>query len=721
MASAGFQALSLPLGCYSSDEGSLLDEVVRPLLESSDSYDRSVGYLLPSHFTDVDIELLDLVERGGRARFLIGDPLGAEMLQAAQTAALSSREDLAGMGNKLREVLREADPEGGQPGLALVVFQYLIATSLVDVRLNLRERGRHHEKTRIARDFHGNVVLTVGSDNDSTNALTGLNGESGTLIASWMYPGTDYWSSHGEPHIKRFERLWNNQDRDSVTLTLDEQIREEIESDWRERKLSVGRIKELLQRYRRIERGEQKELRGYQEKAIKEWVSRNTRGVLAFCTGAGKTFTAIEATKTVAEGYRGVDRPLFVIICVPFKILASQWLDELKEHFDDVHACWSDHPGWEQRLESAIWGARRHDQFQVLVAVVVNNTLGSNDFQRLLRQLPLSDTMIIGDEVHRHGTEKFSELIPKATYRLGLSATPWAQHESAREAVITELYGEVIAEFGLAEALRQNVLCPYFYELIEAPLTVMEAQRYEEIAERIALFEVQKGRQGVRVPADSLETLIRRRSSILGTCWSKREWVRAVAGAKKQSHALFYCSEGPAQEEGEELDESALEVFAKLLAGCDWDLGKITAEESTRQRKKALQDFTSGSLDGLVAMKVLDEGFDLPACRVAFLLSSSRNERQFIQRRGRVLRRFTGKQSATIYDFFVLPTEEYAGTEWAAELVFNEAVRAWEFARFSLVAEKNEAMIQRLCRTFEVDFEEIKTLVEQRRYLSQED
>ena len=533
---AGFKSLNLPIGSYSSDQSPILEGVVRPILTRCESYDRSVGYLLPSHFSDVDIELLDLVERRGRVRFLIGDPLHPELLKAAQTAAITSHEDSSGLGLKLRELLRAANPERGQADLSLVVFQYLVSTSLVDVRLNLRESGRHHEKTRIARAADGEIVMTVGSDNDSTNALSGRNSESGTLIANWIYPETDYWQTHGVPHINRFERLWKNEDLDSVTLPLEVQIREQIASDWYERNLSSADLRVLLERYRRTQSGGQKKLRDYQEEAIEKWAEREGRGVLAFCTGAGKTFTAIEAAKAVAEGRKEADRPLFIVVCVPFKILASQWVNELEEHFGEVHACWSDYPGWEKALEPAIWAAKSKNRFAVVVIVVVNKTLVTHDFQRLLGHLSPIDTMVIGDEVHRHGTEKLSKFVPQAEYMLGLSATPWSQHEAHREKLITDLYGEVIAEFGIEEALDKKVLCPYYYELIEAPLTPLESQRYEEIAGKINYFEQTNNNIARSKPTESLETLIRRRSSILGTCRSKIDWIRAVARAKRQPY-----------------------------------------------------------------------------------------------------------------------------------------------------------------------------------------
>jgi len=55
-------------------------------------------------------------------------------------------------------------------------------------------------------------------------------------------------------------------------------------------------------------------------------------------------------------------------------------------------------------------------------------------------------------------------------------------------------------------------------------------------------------------------------------------------------------------------------------------------------------------------MKCLDEGVDVPATKRAILMSNSGNPKQFIQRRGRVLRKAEGKDKSVIYDMFVVPT-----------------------------------------------------------------
>ena len=84
---------------------------------------------------------------------------------------------------------------------------------------------------------------------------------------------------------------------------------------------------------------------------------------------------------------------------------------------------------------------------------------------------------------------------------------------------------------------------------------------------------------------------------------------------------------------------------------------KFTCDEGVEDRESILTALRDGSLDAVVAIRCLDEGIDLPDVRMGFLLASSTNPRQFIQRRGRLLRRAAGKTRAIIYDFIVQPPD----------------------------------------------------------------
>jgi superfamily II DNA or RNA helicase len=128
-----------------------------------------------------------------------------------------------------------------------------------------------------------------------------------------------------------------------------------------------------------------------------------------------------------------------------------------------------------------------------------------------------------------------------------------------------------------------------------------------------------------------------------------------------------------------------VEQVTKVLAEHSWICSSFTARESRAARRRILDDFRLGNIDALVAIKCLDEGIDIPACRTAFLLASSRNPKQFIQRRGRILRRSEGKEYAIIHDFLVRPPPGNSEQTTAdRNLVKSELLRVTNFSKLSI-------------------------------------
>lgn len=82
----------------------------------------------------------------------------------------------------------------------------------------------------------------------------------------------------------------------------------------------------------------------------------------------------------------------------------------------------------------------------------------------------------------------------------------------------------------------------------------------------------------------------------------------------------------------------------------------FTSNEDPQERERIKDSFAEGKmLQALVAIKCLDEGVNIPGIRTAFILASSTNPKEYVQRRGRVLRKADGKDYAVIYDFITLP------------------------------------------------------------------
>ena len=159
---------------------------------------------------------------------------------------------------------------------------------------------------------------------------------------------------------------------------------------------------------------------------------------------------------------------------------------------------------------------------------------------------------------------------------------------------------------------------------------------------------------------------------------------------EEKGHVLFYCAEGSSDTGGEYTKN--IDKVSALLNDNKWRTSQFTSLENSNERKLILKSFLLGGIDALVSMKVLDEGIDIPACKTAFILASTKNPRQYVQRRGRILRRFEGKDFAVIYDFVILPAAGFEETPASKNLVKSELERINDF--MLLAKNKHEAHLE---------------------------
>ena len=181
-------------------------------------------------------------------------------------------------------------------------------------------------------------------------------------------------------------------------------------------------------------------------------------------------------------------------------------------------------------------------------------------------------------------------------------------------------------------------------------------------------------------------------------------------------YTLFYCGSGASaiseygldneyEDKGEDKDPErtkSIDRVVKILHSRNWNVSKFTANESPKARIGILNNFKSGSIDAMAAIKVLDEGFDVPMCKEAFITASSRNERQFVQRRGRILRRSEGKKEAIIHDFIILHNDSNPAFRTLAE---NELIRVKEFYGSALNKEELLPKINKIKEIFNISID----------------
>jgi DNA phosphorothioation system restriction enzyme len=389
------------------------------------------------------------------------------------------------------------------------------------------------------------------------------------------------------------------------------------------------------------------DLRDYQKEAMQAWIAAGGRGVLAMATGAGKTLTALSLAARVAEK----NRPFVVIVICPYINLAIQWIKEMKGFGLRPIECFGSRNRWECKLRNGY--QRLSNGLSDCMSLVVSNATFLSDFFQSRLQTGTAHHLLIADEMHNLGAERLRKALPQdISLRLGLSATPQRHGDEEGTQALMDYFGEVVYRFDLKDAIQREILVPYHYHPILVELTNDEAEEYQELTHRIA--RAWQGEDAEQTPA--LKLLLIKRAKLIASASNKLPALRGVlANLKETLHkAIVYCGDGNTEVDGE-LERQLLAVTKLMGEEFTLKVRQFTFRETTDEREGILKSLQSDDLDAVVAIRCLDEGIDLPDVRFGFLLASSTNPRQFIQRRGRLLRRAQGKELAEIYDFIVCP------------------------------------------------------------------
>ncbi len=437
----------------------------------------------------------------------------------------------------------------------------------------------------------------------------------------------------------------------------------------------------------------------HQGEAVKGWEEAETPevGVISMATGAGKTLTALICA-TRSQNRLNCDSFL-IVISAPSVPLIMQWFEEVKK-FGVIPIAPSLETDTNQaltRLFRGLQGGGTH------VAIVTNNLLCTRNFQdtisrKLQSRSSRIATMLIADEAHTLGAESFIK--NKPTFfekRLALSATPERQYDPDGTEEIFEYFGPSVYEFGLERAIG-FCLVPYNYYVHASTLSQDELEEFELLTGKIGAAM----NAGANEEDTRLQALLIARRRIIEAGQNKIDLLRKVLicrGPCDLKHALIYASaKNPEQ----------FEQISKILTNLNIKWAPVTQEttKNTKKLKHILQSFEKGTNQVLLAKKVLDEGVDIPSIREAFIVASSTVEREWIQRRGRVLRKHPDKPWAIVHDFLALPPVRLAlrdGSKWTKKIIVAELDRSYEFGKYARnVAGANgvHACLQRLTTAY---------------------
>jgi superfamily II DNA or RNA helicase len=573
----------------------------------------------------------------------------------------------------------------------------------------------YHEKIGILRDQKGDEIVFQGSANETPSALLpDFNFESLNVFPCWR----EEFREHFEPYLKGFELLWNNQSRNTVVIDFPEAAKERliriakslnhvpspsIELDLWQKLLSRGESRDKFSPQLPVTvNGQPFAIKQHQTDALNAWRSHSFRGILELATGAGKTIAALYGATRLFEAARR----LFLIVAVPYQNLADQWVSEARNFGINAIPCYGGMQNWKEDLHQHLH-LFEMKALPFACAVVVNRTLQSAEFQTCLNRIAGESLMFVGDECHHHRSVKINTALPlQAAYRLGLSATPDPHYATAEPDLLTEYYGQVSYRYDLKQALSDGILTPYNYFVELVDLTPQEVEEYEKISEEISRLAIYANDDDSDTATDSrVKNLLFRRNRLIGAAANKlKTLVQLTNGNRPEPLTLFYCGDGSVEEEASGETLRQVEAVSETLYKQGWKTCLFTSDETREMRQRILNNFKIGGIDAMVAIRCLDEGIDVPACRTAYLLASSRNSRQFVQRRGRILRRAPGKELATIYDLIVrLPEDSCSKVEYERKLFSSELKRVAEFARLSRNPDYSYRKIEPMLKRFDLE------------------
>ena len=700
---------------------SLLDSVAKdfyiPLLSKAVKYQRAVGFFSSSCLVEISKGISELAKNGGKIQLVASPYLSDEDVEAIKSG-YAMRDQV------VKDAVRREMTEGKTPfeKARLNLLANLISDGVLDIKIAFTEdsdrMGMYHEKMGIITDAEGNRVAFAGSMNESATAMT-LNYETIDVFCSWK-------GEEDRVVAKEiaFASIWNDTEPNIKIIEFPELKQEIIEKYKRsvpdfeiDKKEYAPDIDTVLHTDLGVftEYGpkfpEWFKLHDYQDEAITEWQKRDYRGIFDMATGTGKTYTGLGALTTLSKN---IDHKLAAIIVCPYQHLVEQWVEDiLKFNIEPIIGySESSQKDWQKRLKDAIRDQKLKVRGKEFFCFICTNATFSSDYVQTQLAKIKSDTLLMVDEAHNFGAPYLSCLLfDNYKYRLALSATLERHNDEEGTAKLYDFFGEKCIEYTLDRAIEEKKLTKYKYYPIVVTLTEEELEAYDNLSYEIGKC-IMKGKNGKMKLSSRGERLALQRSRIVAGARNKVTMLEEVIQPYiHDKHILVYCGATKGLEQNQDRsdvdseDIRQIDMVTDLLGNrLGMDVSQFTSKESVEEREVLKREFSAGdTLKVLIAIKCLDEGVNIPKIKTAFILASTTNPKEYIQRRGRVLRLAEGKEYAEIYDFITLPygIEEVTSLTTAqvkrnSTLVKNELRRAEEFSRIAVNMVESASLIDEI-------------------------
>ena len=663
------------LTSYNKAEHDIADMFYLPCMRLSRYYDRISGYFGSTIYIIAWDALREFIENGGKMR-LICSPYVSDEDAAALASGYSAKNDelLAESLSKEVQALFH-DPFISAPAKLLA---YMISKDIIDVKIAIptgnespSARRLFHDKVGIFTDSEGNKVGFRGSMNETYKGLSSDgNMESIDVFPNWL-DGRD--AERVNDASAFFERLWSESVPGIVVYPFPNASKEILQAKaegvkWRELLDEIHVEESKAKKWKPSHHAGSRTPRPHQVNALEAWVKNNRRGILEHATGSGKTFTAMCA---IHDAFK---RNEVVLVLVPSRDLLKQWDRELRETLleDKIYylLCGDNNNEWKKPGVLISWTDDGSSTHRIILATM--DTACSDDFVKNISQG--KHLFMVADEVHRLGSKRRRNALNiDVGAKLGLSATPRRYGDPEGTAALFGYFGGLVPPpYTLDDAIKSGVLTKYFYNPLTISLTQKEQDAWNDVTQQISQLMARMksdGNTDVNISSNiRLKQLLINRARIVKNASGKvplaidllhKEYVRGQSW-------IIYCD-----------NITQLKDVLNGAIDAGFDAFEYYADMEG-DRDETLRYFSkNGGI--LVSIKCLDEGVDIPSTTHALILASSQNPREFIQRRGRVLRNSPGKLFAHLYDAITVSIAASDETPKAMSIIIGELSRAIQF------------------------------------------
>lgn len=705
---------------------------------NSTQFDLMLGFFSSSAISVLSDGFASFLYGGGRMRLIINDIL-TEQDRNAISAGTNTEDipcfDIADIEN-IKNTLSERDAH------FFDCLAWLIRNNRLEIKIIAPKDtiGISHTKSGVF--FDGvNIVAFDGSCNFSRTALVD-NIESLTVSCGW---DGDIEKAKIDNLKDDFESVFQGQNEDVIFVeadsvktrltntfedkSLSDLLNDEyriLQNDLKNKSLPKNVIKALDKAKNRVEvvieklRKQKNEAivvtsvpteplfpyktgpRDYQKNAFESWKNNKQKGLFAMATGTGKTITSLNCLLEIYKrwGYYKA------MILVPTITLVDQWEVECKKfNFDNITKVCSKTKNWKSSVANLrmLEMSGANDKLSYIIIATYASFVRSNIFPEL-NKFPKQKLLLIADEAHNMGSGQMINRLNEIPYlrRIGLSATPERQYDESGNKILMNFFGcedNYTFEYSMAEAIEKEALCRYYYYPHIVKLTELEMLEYVELSKKIVKMMSFKDTDS----QEMLKRLLLKRKRIIHKAENKKDVFRQIIQTQMEEkgnlkYTLVYVPEGNKPDDNQAdvfdtmdtlpTDEDTahlIDEYTSIVRDADSHIIVRQFTSDSKDREPMLKDFSNGSIDVLTSMKCLDEGVDVPRAELAIFCASTGNPRQFIQRRGRVLRTHKDKHTATIHDLIVVPDNCFESECYDLErsLVKSELLRVRDFAVLS--------------------------------------